>query len=295
MHPAAQLTLNLQSLTNCYIVNSKVLYAFPVADPTPLGPDTVDGELVDHAVRRYGTPPPGFSLGFTILTRDNPADFCLTADTISAHSNPPPSEPSYVQRTLTLVSGFFQACLCGSGLFPGTPQSDHSYNLSPRVNGETIGRDFVKVQLVSEFERIVPPDLQNHLIVVIPPASTTFPMMYPEVQVSTHRRWRTGVRTWGYISTLLLADVPVITIPHLPSNLVGFRSAKPGAILFFKKIAYYLVKDIGELPRAHESLELMVAMEAHTIERRLIIIIMPREYAVAPVAIPERIWELEGE
>ena len=190
MNFAAQRLRDIQSFTNLYMVDREDLYVFPIADTEPAGLTLTNQGLGNTTPHSYGAPPPDFSLGFTIITRTNPLDLCDI-------SNPPPTiqrsplpDVSLLQQALASATGFFQTWCCGSCPFTMTEMPILPYELSfPRPRPSTTvapEHKATREQMIREYHPIVPLALHHHLIIMIPPMTTIFPRMYPEVIPSTH-------------------------------------------------------------------------------------------------------------
>lgn len=315
MQPPHHPVRDLQSAGNRYLVGDQVVFAYPIADAEPMSGnyshcESSDGDF-PSALFPYGKQPPAqFSLGFTIQLRSTPIilpDFITHQRPIRSPSpSPPPSAhpiPFWQRARLVAVNVTYKI-LCGwcSAVPKEEVELQNLDNPAIRVlpahspqplNTQTIGRKKVATRLAEEFHRVVPESIRDHLVVVTPPPATIFPQLYPGVGTNDYRIWKSGENVWKEVGILFASGVPVISIPHMSPDKIGCRSIEPGTILFFKEIAYYVTKDIGELPLTPEFPERMVALEAHTIERTLVLVLLPRDYATTPIEFEEPIWGTE--
>ena len=92
------------------------------------------------------------------------------------------------------------------------------------------------------------------------------------------------------VCILFASCISIICIPRFPDDKVRFHCLKPRMIIFHHQIAHYVTKDVGELPITNEFPKLTVALEAHTVERTLVLILLPREYTATPTEFEEPIW-----
>jgi len=78
------------------------------------------------------------------------------------------------------------------------------------------------------------------------------------------------------------SGVPTIIISPYPRHLTGRQFLRPSDLIFHQKIAYYIIKDIGEPPTRPGYPAEPIALEGQTQERVCVIIILPQAY-VAPL------------
>src|SRR6201999_2434933 len=140
---------DIYSSTNQYMVSGETVYAFPITDPEPAGQEAGNGELGNSVGSRYGTPPPGFSLRFTILLRDNLDDLPGLIDPPPTIWRTPSQEPPFFQRTLASANRFLSTYLCGTSLFGRTTPVEELELAPPRPTltispARTEGRRSVK-------------------------------------------------------------------------------------------------------------------------------------------------------
>lgn len=148
------------------------------------------------------------------------------------------------------------------------------------------------------FYKVVPPILRNHLIIIKPPLESVLPIRHP-----TEDRTRIWLSS-STVTTVLQAHqnsyVREVYVPEHPSHLIGSHRAEPGDVVFIEKTGYYLTSDIGLVSSPDSSAHRMVAMEARTVTKELVILYLPHKYVTPPeiraeLCIGEEESEDEGE
>ena len=76
--------------------------------------------------------------------------------------------------------------------------------------------------------------------------------------------------------------VPEVHISILDPTLHGAQKAKPGNVIFYQEVGYYITRDIGELPENEQFAPGTIAMEGHTLNRTLTLLFIHSKHLVPP-------------
>lgn len=134
----------------------------------------------------------------------------------------------------------------------------------------------------TEFQRIVPEELRDHLIIITPPLWSAFPTLYPPSMNPAPRVWLDPEQTAQEVLIRRQYAYPEVRIPLYASGLVGRKRANLGDIIFHKETAYYLTMDIGELAPTTPTDSDIIVMEARQCDQTHVLMFIPRCYLVPP-------------
>lgn len=129
-------------------------------------------------------------------------------------------------------------------------------------------------------QHIVSPILRENLVIVTPPPGTPFPLRYPHSNQT--RIWYVPTTVWIIIQNSRANHVPEVHICAYPENKMGSKKAKIGDIIFVEQEGYMITGKYGPTPRYEVGREGEVALEGHTIDREMVLLMIPGEYMERP-------------
>ena len=159
----------------------------------------------------------------------------------------------------------------------GFPQWLWAYSCTPpgvtfHIQQKTCGTNFY---------HIVPQILQDHFIIVTPPDLSPLLLKYPYAGLKC-RLWLSSAKTLSWVQELQRSNVPEVHVPIYHANLVGVQHAKPGDLIFVEQDAYFICRDIGQLPMVNTSSPGIITMEGRTKKYARVLLFVPREYVQTP-------------
>jgi hypothetical protein len=142
----------------------------------------------------------------------------------------------------------------------------------------------------TDFWKIVPPYLRQHLIVITPPPNTPLPTWYPP---STDiRTWHNLPITWSAVQFMRESYVPEVHIHPHPPQYLGQQLIKEGDLIFVGGMGIFITDEIGPYSILGE--REVVALEGHTIKREAILVFIPMEYTERPEVSGKEFVERKG-
>lgn len=127
---------------------------------------------------------------------------------------------------------------------------------------------------------IVSPVLRENLVIVTPPSRTPFPLHYPLLQQT--RIWYAPSTVWTILQNSRVNSVPEVHIYAYPENRKGSKKAKLGDVIFIEQEGYMITGEYGPTPRYEGGREGIIALEGHTIDREMVLLMVPTEYMERP-------------